>query len=179
MERLEGIASLLSHKQAIKLMDTDVSAAHSVHWRHNALLTGQWSLTCFPSKVLGSLQLTLSSWSRYYYAQRANRHQPSNLCPCWPSICPPFPGWVPQQPQRLVVVALEAGRPQLLVGGPPRFGLNSTTHLRQATKSSFWVATQVWRSHLMQMGKLLSLSLTLLWWKLALSAPSPIGDTQQ
>ena len=31
MERLEGIASLLSHKQSIKLMDTDVSAVHSVH----------------------------------------------------------------------------------------------------------------------------------------------------
>ena len=55
------------------------------------------------------------------------------IYPC----CPSFPGWVPQQPQRLVVVALEAGRPRLLVGGPPRFGLNSTTHLRQATKSSF------------------------------------------
>ena len=140
VERLEGTASLLPH-QVIKLMDTDVSAVHSVHWMHSALLTGQWSLTCFPSKVLGSLQLTLSSWSRYYYAQRANPHQPSNIYPCWSSICPSFPGWVPQLPQRLVVVALEAGRPQLLVGGPPRFGLNSTTHLRQATKSSFWVAT--------------------------------------
>ena len=32
MERLEGIASLLSHKQSIKLMDTDVSAVHSVHY---------------------------------------------------------------------------------------------------------------------------------------------------
>ena len=60
-------------------MDTDMSAVHLVHWRHNALLTGQWSLTCFPSKVLGSLQLTQSSWSRYYNAQRANPHQPSNI----------------------------------------------------------------------------------------------------
>ena len=61
---------------------------------------------------------------------------PIYVHPCL-SNCPSFPGWVPQQPQRLVVVALEAGRRRLLVGGPPRFGLNSTTHLRQATKSSF------------------------------------------
>ena len=78
VERLEGTASLLPH-QVIKLMDTDVSAVHSVHWMHSALLTGQWSLTCFPSKVLGSLLLTQSSWSRYYNAQRANPHQPSNI----------------------------------------------------------------------------------------------------
>ena len=129
--------------QVIKLKDKHVSALHWVHWMQSALLTGQWSLTCFPSKVLGSLLLTQSSWSRYYFAQRANRHQPSNICTSMLSYCPSFPGWVAQQPQRLVVVALEAGRRRLLVGGrgPPRFGLNSTTHLRQATKSSFWVAT--------------------------------------